>query len=473
MARTKGAKSRTDIALTSITEAAAWEFNEKASSGDTLFCKRIPGFHMLKQVNGSAWRYRYTNAAGQRKKITIGRRKYPAVLPSEAATTAFEWYKQGTDPLTEKKAQRATAVEGLRAAERRILQDYLTGAYSRSVMDVWAPKNKTANLRRFETLLADFMPRDMATLTKHDINEWQGRLEQRGLAHNSIRRAWASLRALLNQAVVDDVIEANPLQGHKLRPPPYGQQYDVTEDPKLKHRRLLTPKEMRGILNGLDAFAEEIRKQRRSSRKNGKPYLPDLDNVEHAHWFIPFCRLALATGWRPGDLYTLRWEHVDLRFSGSLRKVAEKSRDIAARRGKAATLLETPLPNSAKQMMKQWHQQQGRPATGLVFPSPRTGGQLTNTAHHAPWKRTKALGKVPAALQFYALRHHAISAMVAAGIPMLTVARLVGHKDATMIQRHYAHLCPDSALAAVDVVEATVSKANRKRTSTRKRATQS
>ncbi|MAC35128.1 MAG: integrase [Haliea sp.] len=459
MARTRGSKNRTDVSLTSITEATAWQFDADAEPGATLFCKKIPGFHLLKQVRGCAWRYRYTNAAGKRKTATISKRKYPAVKPVEAAAIAFEWYEEGTDPLTEKQAKRRSAEDALRAAERRVLHEYLEGAYSRNVMDVWAPRNKTANLRRFETLLADFLPRDMAGLTKQDINEWQGRLEQRGLAHSSIKRAWAALRALLNQAVVDEVLEANPLQGHRLRPPPYSQQREVIDDPEQKHRRLLTPKEVRGILEGLDKLADEIREQRRSSRRNGKPELPDLDQVPFPTWFIPFCRLALATGWRPGDLYTLRWEHVDLRFSGSLRKVAEKSRDVAARRGKDATLLETPLPDSAKRMLKQWHQQQGKPATGLVFPSPRTGSQLTNTAHHKPWKRTKELGKVPMALQFYALRHHAISAMVAAGIPMLTVARLVGHKDATMIQKHYAHLCPDSAGAAVDVVEATVAKA--------------
>ena len=136
-------------------------------------------------------------------------------------------------------------------------------------------------------------------------------------------------------------------------------------------------------------------------------------------------------------------------------------------------MLETPLPASAKTMLTVWHKQQGQPDTGYVFPSERGSkkapGQqvpMVNTAHLKPWAKVLELGKVSGELQFYALRHHAIIAMVAGGIPLLTVAKLVGHKDATMIQKHYAHLCPESAADAMDVVAATIKKAK-----TKKRAT--
>lgn len=453
--------ARKQAKITTITEAAADRFNASAEEGDTLSCELIPGFLLRKLPKNSAWRYRYTDASGKRRVATIG--KYPKLKPADAAALALDLWQTGADPLAQKQAKREQAQEAAREADRRILDTYLHGEYSRSTMDLWAPKNKAANLRRFTTLLSDFLDRDMGSLNKHDVNEWQTRLEQRGLAHSSIKRAWSALRALLNQAVADDILDTNPLQGHRLRPPPYAQQQTQLEDPEKGKRRLLTPKEVQGILAGLDLFAEEIRQQRRSSRKNGKPHLPDLDLVAYPHWFIPFCKLAMATGWRPGDLYALRWDEVDLKFSGKLRKYAEKSKDVAARRGKDATLLETPLPQSAKAMLQEWHKQQGKPSAGLVFPSPRGGGQMANTAHLKPWRRAKELGGVNEALQFYALRHHAISAMVAAGVPLLTVAKLVGHKDASMIQKHYAHLCPDSAATALDIVAATIDKAGQSR----------
>ena len=464
------AKNRADVSFTSITEAAAYRHNETAPVGATLFCEKIPGFYLLKQTRGSAWRWRYTDATGKRKTATVGKSKFPELTPNEAATIAYQWHQTDANPLADKQERRQSAQEAATATQRRILSEYLSGPYSRH-MDLWAAKNKKANEQRFDTLLSEFLNRDMAKLSKHDINEWQTRMEAKGLAHTSIRRAWSALRAMLNQAVADDVLQTNPLQGHKLRPPPYEQQRKPDDD-KAK-RRLLTPSEVSGILTGLDKFAEEIRKQRRSSRKNGKAYLPDLDAVDYPHWFIPFCNLAMTTGWRPGDLYTLRWEEVDLRFSGKLRKYAEKSKDVAARRGREPTLLETPLPASAKTMLTVWHKQQGQPDTGYVFPSERGSkkapGQqvpMVNTAHLKPWAKVLELGKVSGELQFYALRHHAIIAMVAGGIPLLTVAKLVGHKDATMIQKHYAHLCPESAADAMDVVAATIKKAK-----TKKRAT--
>jgi len=46
---------------------------------------------------------------------------------------------------------------------------------------------------------------------------------------------------------------------------------------------------------------------------------------------------------------------------------------------------------------------------------------------------------------------------------MLTVARLVGHRDTAMIEKHYGHLSPASAVSAMDIVAATIGEANTRR----------
>ena len=452
--------ARRKAAITTITENTAHNFASSANVGGTLFCKQIPGFYIIKQNRGCSWRYRYTNAEGKRKVHTVG--KYPSMIPNEAAAMAFDWSKTEADPQLDKAASKHEKRKAITDSNRRILKTYLEGDYSLH-METWKPRNASDNKLRFKNRFPEFLDRDMATLSKHDINEWQTRMEKRGLAHSTIRRSYAALKALLNQAVSDDLLEANPIQGHRLRGAPHTEQERQKADPNKKQRRLLTGKEMQGILSGLDMFAEEIREQRRSSRKHGKAYLPDLDKVDYPHWFIPFCHLALATGWRPGDLYTLEWEHVDLKFKKRLRKEAEKSRAVAARKNTDATVLDTPLPKSTLAMLRKWHKQQGRPNTGLVFPSPRSGSQLDAQAHRKPWDNVKEHGKLPDQLVFYSLRHHAISAMVAAGVPMLTVARLVGHRDTAMIEKHYGHLSPASAVSAMDIVAATIGEANTRR----------
>src|SRR5690606_13771171 len=109
-------------------------------------------------------------------------------------------------------------------------------------------------------------------------------------------------------------------------------------------------------------------------------------------------------------------------------------------------------------VMRDWWEQQGKPETGLVFPSPITGARMDKKAHGRPWTRVKRLGDLPPSLSFYALRHHFISTLVASGVPLLTVARLVGHKSAAMIESHYGHLCPNAAADALAVFSKAVAK---------------
>ena len=50
------------------------------------------------------------------------------------------------------------------------------------------------------------------------------------------------------------------------------------------------------------------------------------------------------------------------------------------------------------------------------------------------------MGGAPEDLNFYCFRHNFISQLVLQGAPVLAIARLVGHKDGTMISRNYFHL---------------------------------
>ena len=52
----------------------------------------------------------------------------------------------------------------------------------------------------------------------------------------------------------------------------------------------------------------------------------------------------------------------------------------------------------------------------------------------------KKMGGAPDDLDFYCFRHNFISQLVLQGAPVLAIARLVGHKDGTMISRNYFHL---------------------------------
>ncbi len=172
--------------------------------------------------------------------------------------------------------------------------------------------------------------------------------------------------------------------------------------------------------------------------------LPDLGGTDYAHWFIPFCLTALHLGMRPGDLYALEWKHINFPFN-RLIKMPEKTRHH-----RSPQQLELPLNDIVIGVLKAWNRQQGGPTNGLVFPSPITGQQLDRNAHLRHWRQVKTLSAVLADdLHFYALRHNLISTLVSNGVPMLTVAKLAGHKGTKMIENHYGHLCPAKAAEAM------------------------
>ena len=103
--------------------------------------------------------------------------------------------------------------------------------------------------------------------------------------------------------------------------------------------------------------------------------------------------------------------------------------------------------------MRQWKEQNGNPSEEtLVFPSPVTGKELSRDAHEKPWKNILMLGGVEAKLDFYSLRHHYISKLVAKGVPLFTVAKLSGHKSTKMIEEHYGHLSPHHAAEALEAI---------------------
>ncbi|NWO07287.1 MAG: tyrosine-type recombinase/integrase [Alteromonadaceae bacterium] len=88
----------------------------------------------------------------------------------------------------------------------------------------------------------------------------------------------------------------------------------------------------------------------------------------------------------------------------------------------------------------------------MVFPSTVTGNRLADTAMVKPWKKIKELGGLPEKLVIYSLRHNFASQLVMSGIDLLTVAKLLGHSDVTMVVRHYGHLKPDHIASALNGV---------------------
>lgn len=430
---------------TSITIAAADRFLKRENERATLWCDRITGFHLLKTKSGGSWRYRYQAADGKRRVATIGR--FPAMKPQQAAEKALAWRNEGVDVQAEKVSRKRHALTEAQLAEQRQLGAYLHGPYAKYQGRKRSGPETVALIRRN---FPEWLERDMATLGKADVTAWQSRRESDGLAYATIARAYGAMKTMLNRAAKHDgLMTVNPLRDVHLEQPHFREVDEKITEGRAA-RRMLSDDELAALHNGLDAFAEELRAQRRNSRAHGKPDLPDLDAVTYPHWFIPFAYVALYTGLRPGDLFNLTWNELNPNF-GRLNTIPQKTRH---HRDPARVTMD--IPPDLLTIVRAWWEQQGKPDSGLVFPSPVTGAAMDKKSHLKAWRRVRRLGGLPDDLDFYALRHNFISKLVAAGVPLLTVAQLAGHKSAGMIERHYGDLCPTLAADALAAFSRTV-----------------
>lgn len=136
---------------------------------------------------------------------------------------------------------------------------------------------------------------------------------------------------------------------------------------------------------------------------------------------------ALATGMRKGELFALTWADID-----QARGLVHVRR---SKNGEPRTLwVGRELLDELRAMRVP------RPidGAGLVFPSPKGGAGLTSL--QSSWERARAkAGLVD--VHFHDLRHTAASAWAMAGLSLLQIAQLLGHRTMAMVKR-YAHLAP-------------------------------
>ena len=57
--------------------------------------------------------------------------------------------------------------------------------------------------------------------------------------------------------------------------------------------------------------------------------------------------------------------------------------------------------------------------------------------------------KIKPTISFHGLRHTWASLAVMNGVPLMIVARNLGHADTRMVEKHYGHLAPDYIKEAI------------------------
>lgn len=291
-------------------------------------------------------------------------------------------------------------------------------------------KNGKRSVARVKAVWKPLLNKRMTDVTASDVDKLRTKRRLAGIAPATINRDVAALSGLFSHWTAHHK-GVHPLAGLE--------QLGVADDETVRY---LTPEESTRLRKALADRDAEGAKQRASANEwrkaRGYELLPEVTgNCDH---MTPMVLLSLNTGIRQGELFSLAWENVDLERR-TITILASHSKGNATRviplNAEAHAVLVAIKPKDA--------------ARGLVFKSPITGGRFDNVKK--AWAEiTKAAG-VPD-LRWHDLRHDFASQLVMRGVPLFTVQKLLGHKNARMTQR-YAKLAPSALADAVSLLGAT------------------
>ncbi|GAB6063415.1 tyrosine-type recombinase/integrase [Deferrisoma palaeochoriense] len=357
-----------------------------------------------------SWIYVYslTEADGvtRRRRVTLG--EYPAVSLEEARQrhrVARELVRQGKDPRVEHERQKRAEAER-RAAEARAARKLTVAGLAELYLKVYAKQKKSHDEQR-RLLRKDVLPRWGHRLVEEvertDVSELLDQIVARG-APVVANRARAVLSRMFRWARARGYIETNPVES--------------TEPPAVEKERdrVLGIQELRLFWHG-------------------------LDRTPLSHEVRTILRLILVTAQRPGEVAGMRYEELSRENGMVLWTIP------GTRRKKGDTHV-LPLPPLALDLIGAWEG-----LTGPVFPSPTDPeGSVTVRAlsralrrnlgppDPSPPKKHGVRKREPipvAPFTPHDLRRTAATRMADAGVSMVLVPLVMGHKPRDITRRVY------------------------------------
>jgi integrase len=211
----------------------------------------------------------------------------------------------------------------------------------------------------------------------------------------SANRTWTVLRAALNHAYHDGKAESDSAW-RKVKP------FKKVDAARIRY---LTIAEARRLINATDLE------------------------------FRPMVEAALQTGCRYGELCRL-----------TVANFNPDSGTIAVRQSKSGQPRHIVLTEEGTALFARMTA--GRRGHELIF-GKRNGGPFGKSHQTRPVMEAVKLAKITPAVSFHSLRHTWASHAVMAGMPLMVVARNLGHVDTRMVEKHYGHLAPSYVADAV------------------------
>lgn len=307
---------------------------------------------------------------------------------------------RGTRRAAEKVAA-ALEMKPTRAAGRTVAE--VLTAWQEVNEATWAPSSRRDYAGRVRFVLGDpIATMGLARLGVADVERWHARMRRAGVGETAIRSRHSVLRAALSQAVRWEWTGSNPATSARLR------------SPKSAPRDALGADEVRAVL----AAAATIDPMAALA-----------------------LRLAAVAGTRRSELAALRWDEVD-----GDRLTIDSS--VATERfpGKPPRLVDAPTKTANRRVVRL------DAATANELDALRRGREdvlpylFSIDEGPAPparigwwWTRARTLAGLDPKWRLHDLRHWSATMAIGSGHDVRTVAGRLGHANAAMTLRVYAH----------------------------------
>ena len=346
--------------------------------------------------------YRGSMASIQERKKN-GKPSYTAKIRLKGHQPVFQTFTRKTDAVRWANQTEAAIIDGRFFKTAESQKHTLSDLIQRYIRDVLPRKAKVyveyaSQLKWWEEQIGDVRLSDLTTALiseKRDLLSRTITNRKKQMSPARVNRYMAALSTVLNTSIREwEWMEDNPM------------------------RKISKLKEPRGRVRYLN-IEEKERLLVACKSVNNHLYLAVV--------------LALSTGARQQEIWDLRWSNVNF-----------ETRFITFTETKNDEFRSVPLVELGRELLLD-HYRLRRVDSDIVFPSKKN--PAVSYDFRNPWKKALVIAEVEN-FRWHDLRHSCASYLAMNGVPMLTIAEILGHKTLSMVQR-YTHLSKEHLTEAI------------------------
>lgn len=275
----------------------------------------------------------------------------------------------------------------------------LFGDYLLKYVDVYKSKQEALTMRsRMNAIRKHILPRfgkiPIGDITTADIQVWFDELCDKGYARASIQKLRHTISPAFDSAVEDEIIRRNPMKSQRLK---------INTD-KESHHKAIPSAQMRELRAGIGRLPERERR---------------------------FAALLCYTGMRLEEVLGLRWEDID--FSKHeihiCRAVVHPKRNRPEVKAPKTQTSKRTVPMAA-------------PLEALLYPPAENGFVLGGEEALTFQQQKRSFDKIRTTFNLMEYTAHDFRDTCAtewqeAGMPLMTISRLLGHATTTITEKCY------------------------------------